>query len=60
MVYGPKLVELFTFGSSPVLTHHGCGCGICVRFGQPILDTLTKIDGERLDSFNDFYNQQTN
>uniref|UniRef100_A0A0V0HCZ4 Putative ovule protein n=1 Tax=Solanum chacoense TaxID=4108 RepID=A0A0V0HCZ4_SOLCH len=56
-LHNPKLLGLFTFGAAPVSTRHGCGCGIRVRFGQPILGTLTKIDGESLDSFNDFYNQ---
>ena len=40
----PKLLKLFTFGASPLSTRHGCG--IRVRFGQPILGTLTKIDEE--------------
>lgn len=52
-----KLLRLFTFSAAPLSTRHECGCGICVRFGQLILGTLTKIDREILDSFNNFYNQ---
>ncbi|KAG5569749.1 hypothetical protein H5410_059515 [Solanum commersonii] len=47
------MLGLFTFGVAPVSTLHGCGCEIRVRFGQRILGTLTKIDGESLDNFND-------
>lgn len=30
---------------------------VLVRFEQSILDTLTNIDGDSQDNFNDFYNQ---
>lgn len=40
------LLGLFTFGATPVSTRQGCG--IRTRSGQPIVRTLTKIDGEIL------------
>lgn len=52
----PKLLELFTFGATSVSIQHGCECVICVQFGQSILGTLTKINGESLDIYNDLYN----
>lgn len=50
-----KLLGLYTFSVAPVLTRHGCG--IRTRYGQPVLDTLNKFEGEILDRFNDFCNQ---
>lgn len=52
-----KLLGLFPFGAAPVSTRHRCGCEICVRFGQLILGTLTKIDGESRNNFNDLCNR---
>lgn len=51
------LLRLFIFSATSELTQCGHRSGILTRLGQPILGTLTKIDREIPNRYNDFCNQ---